>query len=84
MAEKEINIDKLLIRDLNIQSDFRGMNNELINNNNQDMVKLLLNCAGALIINETELIKFLLPYYLNRKENTASYYKRIYILLLKS
>jgi len=68
MAEKEVNIDKLLIGDLNIQSQFDAMNNELINNNNQDMVKPLLNCARALIINKNELIKFLLPYYLNWKK----------------
>lgn len=71
MAGKEVNIDKLLIGDLNIQSEFDAMNNELINNNNQDMVKPLLNCARALIVNKNELIKFLLPYYLCRKELKA-------------
>lgn len=68
MAEKEINIDGLLISDINIQGDFDVMNNELINNNNQDVVKPLLSCARALIENRAELIKFLLPYYLCRKE----------------
>lgn len=64
----------------------------MINNNNQDMVKSLLNCARALITNKT-LIKFLLPYYLYRKEfkeqsnitNTDDNYiklKRIYELIL--
>jgi len=65
---KKINIDGLLIGDINIQSEFDAMNNELINNNNQDMVKPLLNCARALITNKTELIKFLLPYYLKWKK----------------
>lgn len=90
---KKINIDGLLICDINIQSDFDVMNDELINNNNQDMVKPLLNCARALIENRAELIKFLLPYYLCRKEskeqsktnNTNDNYiklKRIYELIL--
>lgn len=66
---KKINIDGLLISDINIRNDFEAMDNEFVNNNNQDIAKPLINCARALIENRSELIKFLLPYYLCRKES---------------
>ncbi len=66
---KKINIDGLLISDINIRNDFEAMDNEFVNNNNQDIAKPLINCARALIENRAELIKFLLPYYLCRKES---------------
>jgi hypothetical protein len=65
---KKINIDGLLIVDINIRNDFEAMDNEYVNNNNKDIAKPLINCARALIENRSELIKFLLPYYLCRKE----------------
>lgn len=66
---KKINIDGLLIIDINIRNDFEAMDNEFVNNNNQEITKPLINCARALIKNRAELIKFLLPYYLCRKES---------------
>lgn len=66
------NVDNLLIKDLNLVKQYEALY-ESMNNNIDDVSKerliAICNCAREVILNKSEIIKYILPYFLNGDED---------------